>query len=207
MSTPAAPPAAPSLERRHFPRRWHRARRALYGLLGVMLLGVVAYVSLRNAEPPQLDLVMPSHARIGDVVILSGSAFARRPEDNTVLVGDYAARVLEATRNRLLIEVPDMSLDPGERKTAPVRVTVGRKQSKTVEMTIDPAPELEPGTDAPVDDDDGGTPAPRPPAPPSPPRQRLLPGLRRQRRPGDGRHRGGQLVPPREPAPATRPPP
>ena len=170
MSTPAAPPAAPPLERRHFPRRWHRARRALYGLLGVIVLGMVAYVSLRNAEPPQLDLVMPSHARTGDIVILSGSAFARRPEDNTVLVGDYAARVLEATRSRLLIEVPDMSLDPGERKTATVRVTVGRTQSKTVEMTIDPAAELEPGIDAPVDDDDGPTPAPRPPAPASPPR-------------------------------------
>jgi hypothetical protein len=37
-------------------------------------------------------------------------------------------------------------------------------------MTIDPAPELEPGTDAPVDDDDNGTPAPRPPAPAAPPR-------------------------------------
>src|SRR5256885_16804 len=114
------PPAPPPLGRRHFPRRWHRSRRALYGLLGVIALGVVSYVSLRKAEPPQLDLVMPSHARVGDVVILSGSAFAHRPEDNSVLVGDYAARVLEATRNRLLIEVPDMSLDPGERKTAPV---------------------------------------------------------------------------------------
>jgi hypothetical protein len=170
MSTPAAPPAAPALERRHFPRRWHRARRALYGLLGVIALGMAAYVSLRKAEPPQLDLVMPSHARIGDIVILSGSAFARRPEDNTVLVGDFAARVLESTRNRLLIEVPDISLDPGERKTAPVRVTVGRAQSKTVEMTIDPAPELEPGTDAPVDDDDGARPARRPPGPTSSPR-------------------------------------
>ena len=166
MSTPAAPPPAPPSERRHFPRRWHRSRRALYGLLGVIFLGVVAYVSLRKAEPPQLDLVVPSHARIGDVVILSGSAFARRPEDNTVLVGDFAARVLEASRNRLLIEVPDISLDPGERKTAPVRVTVGRTQSKTVEMTIDSAPELEPGTDAPVDDDEVGTRALRPPSPP-----------------------------------------
>jgi len=96
MSTPAAPPAAPSIERRHYPRRWRRARRALYGLLSVMVLGLVAYVSLRKVEPPQLDLVMPSHARVGDVVILSGSAFARRPEDNNVFVGDYAARVLEA---------------------------------------------------------------------------------------------------------------
>jgi|SRR5438552_13434518 len=166
MSTSAPPPAAPPVERRHQPRRWRRGRRALTGLLGLMALGVVAYVALRRVEPPQLDLVMPTRARVGDVVILSGSAFARRPEDNTVFVGDYAARVLEATRNRLLIEVPDMSLDPGEQKKAPVRVTVGSTQSKALEITVTPAPELEPGTDAPVDDDDAApTPRPRGPTP------------------------------------------
>jgi len=173
MSTSAPPPAAPPpaafRERRHFPRRWHRARRALYGLLGLMVLGLVAYVGLRRVEPPQLDLVMPSHARIGDVVILSGSAFSARPERNTVYVGDYAARVLEATRNRLLVEVPDLSLDPGERKRASVRVTVGSQESRPLEMTVDPSPDLEPGTDAPEDDDDGATATPRPRVPsPSP---------------------------------------
>jgi hypothetical protein len=164
----ASPPAAPPVERRHYPRRWRRARRALYGLLGLMAIGVVGYFALRNVQPPQLDLVMPTHARIGDVVILSGSAFASRPEKNSVYVGDFAARVLEATRNRLLIEVPDMSLDPGERKTASVRVMVGNLESKSLALTVDPSPDLEPGTDAPVDDDDA-TPTPRPRTPsPSP---------------------------------------
>jgi hypothetical protein len=129
-----------------------------------MALGVIAYVALRKVEPPQLDLVMPSHARVGDVVILSGSAFAPRPEDNAVYIGDFASPVLEATRNRLLIKVPDMSLDPGERKTAPVRVTVGSLQSKAVEMTIDPTFDVEPGTDAPVDDEDARPTPRRPPA-------------------------------------------
>jgi hypothetical protein len=166
MSTSALPPAAPPAERRHFPRRWRRARRALYGLLGLMVLGTLGYFALRSVQPPQLDLVMPTHARIGDVVILSGSAFASRPEKNLVYVGDFAARVLEATRNRLLIEVPDMSLDPGERKTAMVRVMVGRLESKTLALTVDPAPDLEPGTDAAEDDDDAApTPRPRVPAP------------------------------------------
>lgn len=131
-----------------------------------MALGLFAYIALRRVEPPQLDLVMPSHARTGDVVILSGSAFASRPERNVVYVGDYAARVLEATRNRLIIEVPDMALDPGERKKAAVRVIVGAQESKRVEITVDPAPDLEPGTDAPEDDDDAAT--PRPPRVPSP---------------------------------------
>ena len=169
MSTSAPPPAAPPpsafRERRHFPRRWHRARRALYGLVGLMALGLFAYVALRRVEPPQLDLVMPSHARTGDVVILSGSAFSSRPERNVVYVGDYAARVLEATRSRLLIEVPDMALDPGERKKAPVRVIVGSQESRPFEITVDPAPDLEPGTDAPEDDDDAASPRPRVPSP------------------------------------------
>lgn len=169
MSTQAAPPAAPPPERRHFPRRWRRARRALYGLLGLMVLGALAYVGLRKVEPPQLYLVMPSHARMGDVVILSGVGFALRPEDNAVYVGDFAARVLEATPNRLHIEVPDMSLDPGERKRAPVRVVVGSTQSVSVEMTVDPPREPEPGRDAPEDDV----------ASPSPPRPRAAATPRR----------------------------
>ena len=168
MSTSAPPPAALPPERRHYPRRWRRARRALTGLVALMALGAAAYVALRRVEPPQLDLVMPTRARVGDVVILSGAAFARRPEDNMVYVGDYAARVLEATRSRLLVEVPDMALDPGEQKRAPVRVNVGHAQSKAVEMTVTAAPELEPGTDAPEDDDDArSTPSPRS-TPPSP---------------------------------------
>jgi hypothetical protein len=164
----ASPPAVPPVERRHFPRRWRRARRALYGLLGLMVMGVVGYVALRTVQPPQLDLVMPTHARTGDVVILTGSAFASRPEKNFVYVGDFAARVLEATRSRLLIEVPDMSLDPGERKTAMVRVMVGKLESKSLALTVDPAPDLGPGTDAPVDDDDAGAPRRSPATSPSP---------------------------------------
>jgi hypothetical protein len=164
MSTQAAPPAVPPPERRHFPRRWRRARRALYGLLGFIVLGAIAYLGLRKVEPPQLYLVMPSHARVGDVVILAGAGFALRPEDNLVYVGDYAARVLEATPNRLLIEVPYMSLEPGERRKAPVRVQIGPTQSQEVEMTIDPTAEPEPGSDTP-EDDDGAPPTPRPRVP------------------------------------------
>jgi hypothetical protein len=164
MSTQAAPPAVPPSERRHFPRRWRRARRALYGLLGFMVLGAIAYLGLRKVEPPQLYLVMPSHARVGDVVILAGAGFALRPEHNDVYVGDYAARVLEATPNRLLIEVPDMALDPGERNKALVRIVIGSTQSASVELTVDPLAEPEPGSNTP-EDDDGAPPTPRPRVP------------------------------------------
>jgi len=160
MSAPAAPPAPP-VERRHFPRRWHRARRALYGLIGLIGLGAVAYVGLRSVEPPRLDLVMPTQARVGEVVILAGAGFSPRPEENSVFVGDYAARVLEAARTRLLIEVPDMALDPGEQRQARVRVGVGSQQTVSRELTVNPAAEPEPGTDAPEDDDDV-PPTPRP---------------------------------------------
>jgi len=168
MSTSTPPPAAPSADRRHFPRRWRRARRALYGLLGFIALGAVAYVGLKRVEPPQLDLVMPTHARVGEVVILSGTGFSLRPERNAVFVGDFAARVLEARANRLLVEVPDMSLDPGERKKAPVRVGVGSTQTTSRELTVEPSLEPEPGTDAPEDDDDVA-PTPRPRVPPRSP--------------------------------------
>jgi hypothetical protein len=125
-----------------------------------MVLGAIAYFGLRKVEPPQLYLVMPSHAKEGDVVILSGAGFALRPEENLVFVGDYAARVLEALPSRLLVEIPSMSLDAGERQSVPVRVQIGRTQSQHVEMTIDHG-EPEPGEDAPTDDDDRPSPSPR----------------------------------------------
>lgn len=171
MSTQAAPPAVPPTERRHYPRRWRRAKRALYGLLGLMVLGVIAYVGLRNVEPPQLHLVMPSHARVGDVVILSGSGFSARPQKNDVYVGDYAARVVEASRSRLLVEVPDMALDPGDRRTALVTVTVGSTRSEPLELIVEPPLEAEPGSEAPADAsaEDEASPSPPPPtAPPTP---------------------------------------
>lgn len=171
MSTSAPPPAdlppAIPVERRHFPRRWRRARRALYGLLGLIAMGTAAYLGLKKVEPPQLDLVMPTHARVGEVVILSGTGFSPRPEKNVVYVGDYAARVLEATRNRLLVEVPDMALDPGEQKNAPVRVGVGSAQSKPLELRVGAPLEPEPGTDAPEEDEASPSPRPLPTATPT----------------------------------------
>jgi hypothetical protein len=168
MSTQTAPPAVPPSERRHYPRRWRRARRALYGLLGLMVLGVIAYLGLRNVEPPHLHLVMPTHARVGDVVILSGAGFSAYPEKNVVYVGDYAARVLEAARTQLLIEVPDMALDPAERRKTPVTVTVGSTRSESVELIVEPPTEPEPGTEAPEDDEASPSPPPLPTTRPTP---------------------------------------
>lgn len=177
MSTQAAPPAVPPTERRHYPRRWRRAKRALYGLLGLMVLGVIAYVGLRNVEPPQLHLVMPSHARVGDVVILSGSGFSARPQKNDVYVGDYAARVVEASRSRLLVEVPDMALDPGDRRKALVTVTVGSTRSEPLELIVEPPVEPEPGTEAPADGEPGTeAPAEDEASPSPPPTTRPTPG-------------------------------
>jgi len=167
MASPPSPPAA-GADRRHFPRRWRRARRALYGLLGLIALGAAGFLGLKRVEPPQLDLVMPSHARVGEVVILTGTGFATRPERNLVYVGDFAARVLEAGGTRLLVEVPDMSLDAGERKKAPVRVEVGSNQTTSLSLTVEASLEPEPGADA-TEDDDGVAPTPRPRVPsPSP---------------------------------------
>ena len=136
--------------------------RALYGLLGVIALGAVAFLGLKRVEPPQLDLVMPTHARVGEVVILTGTGFSTRPERNLVYVGDFAARVLEAQRTRLLVEVPDMSLDTGQ--SALVRVAVGSNQTTSLNLTVEATLEPEPGSDTP-EDDDGAAPTPRPRVP------------------------------------------
>jgi hypothetical protein len=104
---------------------------------------------------------------VGDVVILSGAGFSARPEKNVVYIGDYAARVLEAARARLLIEVPDMALDPGERRKTLVTETVGSTRSETLELIVEPPVDAEPGTETPEDDEASPSP-PLPTARPTP---------------------------------------
>jgi hypothetical protein len=144
--TDVVPPGVPPVERRHFPRRWRRARRALYGLLGLIALAVVGNLALTRLGGPKIGGLNPSPVRVGDTVTITGRGFDTTLEGNIVYFGDYAGRMVKASRQRLEVEVPDVQVSPGG-KQVPLKVEVGEEVSDPVDITVLPPAVPEPGTE------------------------------------------------------------
>jgi hypothetical protein len=159
------PPGPPAVERRRFPRRWRRARKALFGLLAILGLGVAGYVSFWRIGPPLLARISPSPARVGDTVTLDGQGFDPTLEGNVVYFADYSGRLVSASRTRLEVEVPEVGVLPGQEVRLPVKVQVEeRKVSNALELVVRPSLEPEPGTGGSpeYDEEEGEEPPPSP---------------------------------------------
>jgi len=141
-------PAAPTVDRRRFPRRWRRGRRAVLGLLVIGALALAGNLALNHIRPPQLSGISPSPAHVGDTVTLTGRGFDTTLEGNVVYFGDYSGRLILARRTRLEVEVPDMGVVAGRQERVPVKVQVDEdKVSNALELVVLPSREPEPGTE------------------------------------------------------------
>ena len=146
MSETQPPPA---VERRHYPRRWRRGRRAVIGLLVLLVLGVIGNLALRRIGPPLLSRLSPTTVHIGDTVVLEGQGFDSTLEGNVVYFGDYSGRVLKAVHDLLEVEVPDVGVAVGAEQRLPVKVEVDeQKVTNSLELVILPPREEEPGTES-----------------------------------------------------------
>jgi IPT/TIG domain-containing protein len=146
MSDASAAP--PPVERRRFPRRWRRGRRAALGLLAIVALALAGNLALDRIRPPEISGLSPSPARIGDTITVTGQGFDSTLEGNVVYFGDYSGRLIQARRRRLEVEVPDIGLVAGEEKRVPVKVQVDEdKVSNVVELVVQPPLVPEPGTE------------------------------------------------------------
>jgi len=151
-------PAAPPVDRRRFPRRWRRGRRAVLGLLVIVALALVGNLALDRIRPPQLSAISPSPAHVGDTVTLTGRGFDTTLEGNVVYFGDYSGRLIQAHRTRLEVEVPDIGVVAGGQERVPVKVQVDEdKVSDALELVVLPSREPEPGTE-PLTEEDEETP-------------------------------------------------
>ena len=70
------------------------------------LKGSPAVFEATAVAPAHVDSITPSAAAAGDTVVIHGTGFAANPDDNTVLVAGFRARVLEATATMLRVVVP-----------------------------------------------------------------------------------------------------
>jgi hypothetical protein len=141
-------PSPPPVERRRYPRRWRRGRRAVIGLLVLLALGVIGNLALRRIGPPLLSRISPTTTRVGDTVVLEGQGFDGTLEGNVVYFGDYSGRLIKASSSRLEVEVPDIGVPNGAQERVPVKVEVDEdKVTNAMELVVLPAASLEPGTE------------------------------------------------------------
>jgi hypothetical protein len=105
-------------------------------LLGVLLLGVGGYFGRGLLATPAIDAVSPARVGAGHNVTLSGRKFASTPAGNDVRFGGRPAQVVEASSERLKVEVPELPAVPGRDSPVPVVVTVGGRASNEATVNV-----------------------------------------------------------------------
>ncbi len=116
-----------------------------------MGLGVAAAVVLAGLGLGALRLfgggvklasVEPTRVRVGQRATLTGSGFAKDPAGNTVLFGSREAKVLQASPDRLEVEVPEAVAESGGEERVDVVVKAGTRSSAAVSVSVFQGPRL-----------------------------------------------------------------
>ncbi len=90
----------------------------------------------------RLDSVEPTRVRVGQRATLVGSGFGSAPGAQTVVFGDRGARVLQASPQRLEVEVPEAVVAAGAEGRVAVVVRAKGRSSAVVEVTVFQGPRL-----------------------------------------------------------------
>lgn len=111
-----------------------------YALIGGGLLALLAGLAFLLPRflgaAAEVQSIEPTRARIGQTVTLVGKGFAAEPKGNVVLFGDRAGTVLKAAPDRLEVVVPDVVTVAGQEVRMSVRVRLGHKESRPVELAV-----------------------------------------------------------------------
>ena len=90
----------------------------------------------------KLASVEPARVRVGQRATLTGSGFANDPAGNTVLFGSREAKVLQASPERLEVEVPEAVAESGGEERVDVVVKAGTRASAAVSVSVFQGPRL-----------------------------------------------------------------
>lgn len=101
-----------------------------------LLAGLAFLVPRFLGAAAEVQSIEPARARIGQTVALLGKGFAAEAKANVVMFGDRAGTVLNASPERLEVVVPDVVTVAGQDVRMSVRVRLGRKESKAVELAV-----------------------------------------------------------------------
>ena len=107
-------------------------------VLGALILGGMRLLG----GGVRLDGVEPARLRVGQRATLTGSGFASDPAGNSVLFDGREARVLQASANRLEVEVPEAVAESGAERRVGVVVKKGGRASRAVDVAVFQGPRL-----------------------------------------------------------------
>ena len=148
---PAGAPRTPVARRAASPRPARRpapglpgwVRPAGLGIGGLVVLAALVLGALRLfGGGVKLSSVEPGRVRVGQRATLAGSGFASDPAGNTVLFDDREAKVLQASPERLEVEVPEAVAESGSEKRVDVVVKKGGRVSGAVAVSVFQGPRL-----------------------------------------------------------------
>jgi hypothetical protein len=118
-------------------------RPVAFGAAAALLVALAAFgVSRFVGGSVRLDGVEPTRVRVGQRATLTGSGFGTDPAAVTVVFGEKEARVVQASPERLEVEVPDAGVAAGAEGRVAVVVRTKGRSSSVVDVTVFQGPRL-----------------------------------------------------------------
>ena len=120
-------------------------RGPLLPIAGAVVLAAAlagGYFAWSASREPRIDGVSPSRVTTGSTLTLTGSHLGESTGATSAFIGGRPARVVQATGDRLQIEVPELEASSGGDASFPVTVSVGGRESKPFNVAVYHAPRL-----------------------------------------------------------------
>jgi hypothetical protein len=113
------------------------------GAAGLLVVAALVFGAMKlMGGSVRLDSVEPQRLRVGQRATLSGSGFSSDPAGQTVIFGEREAKVLQASPQRLEVEVPEAVASAGAESRVPVVVRTKGRSTAVVEVTVFQGPRL-----------------------------------------------------------------
>jgi hypothetical protein len=110
----------------------------------VALLAALAggYFAWSASQTPRITAVSPARVTRGNTLTLTGAHLGEIAAATSATIGGRAARVVQASGDRLQLEVPELPTTPGQDTSVPIVVTTGGRESKPASVAVYQAPHL-----------------------------------------------------------------
>ncbi len=111
---------------------------------GVALLAALAggYFAWMSSHTPRIDGVSPTRVTVGGTLTVTGAHLGESAIGTSATIGGRPARVVQASGDRVQVEVPELPATPGRDASVPVVITAGGQASAAAMVAVYAAPRL-----------------------------------------------------------------
>ena len=139
----AVVPGRPALRASRPPERKGRGPLLAVAAAVVVLAALAGgYFAWSASQTPRITAVSPARVTAGNTLTLTGTNLGEIVAATAASMGGRPARVVQASGDRLQIEVPELPMTPGQDTSVPIVVTAGGRESKPARVAVYQAPRL-----------------------------------------------------------------